>query len=98
MATKQMSELEQHVMDIIWAHQTCSVREIAEELSKERTIAYTTVLTIAQRLYDKGLVNRKEDGKAHVYLPKISKENYTKTIAKSFVKKFIGSFGDVGIA
>ena len=85
-------------MDIVWHYRQCSVRDVLKQQNKNRQRAYTTVATILQRLYDKGFVERKEEGLAYIYSPKLSKESYSKKIAQSFIKKFFNSFGDVAIA
>lgn len=93
-----MGQLEQQVMDILWEKKKCSAREILTNLETEKKLAYTTIATILQRLYAKGLLARKESAKGHLYSPKVSKENYSKNIARSFLEKFIHSFGDTAIA
>lgn len=98
MKPKQISELEQKVMNIIWELNNCSVKDVLIQIQNEKKIAYTTVATILQRLSEKGMVNRKEGKSGFVYSPKVSKENYSKNIARSFLKKFISSFGDAAIA
>ena len=98
MKPRNISELEQHVMNIVWSTQECSVRDVLTILKRNKPIAYTTILTILQRLYDKGLVIKKKEGKAFLYKAKISKEAYSRSLAQGFLKKFIHSFGDVGIA
>lgn len=98
MKAAQLGELEQQVMDILWKHKQCSARDVLTQLEKSRKLAYTTVATILQRLYDKGLVNRKNDKLGHAYSPKLSKEKYSRNIAQSFLNKFIHSFGDTAIA
>lgn len=98
MKQKSLSKLEQQVMEIVWVHQESSVRNVLEEIKKDKEVAYTTVLTILQRLEEKGFVKKKEVGKMHVYLSKISKEAYSKTVAESFVHNFINSFGNIAIA
>lgn len=98
MKHKQISALEQEVMNIIWALDECSVRDVLEKLNKDKQLAYTTVATILQRLHEKGLVNRKADGISFIYSPKLSKESYSKNLAQSFISKFFNSFGDVGLA
>jgi predicted transcriptional regulator len=96
MKQKQLSGLEQQVMHIIWQNKTCSVRDVLGKLQKK--YAYTTVATILQRLNAKGLVNKKTQKEGHVYSARISKESYSKTIAQSFLKKFVDSFGDTAVA
>jgi predicted transcriptional regulator len=63
-------ELEQAVMDILWARsEPLSVRDVHELLSAERDLAYTTVMTVLDRLAKKGLVLRNLDGRAWLYRP-----------------------------
>jgi predicted transcriptional regulator len=69
-----------------------------EKLQSTRQLAYTTVATILQRLYDKGMVERKEGKQGHVYYPKLSKQSYSKKLAKSFLSNFFKSYGDTAIA
>lgn len=97
MTTKTISPLEQKVMELIWKEQICTVREIHKRLHSGK-LAYTTVATILQRLYNKGLVDRKEQGRAYIFSPKLSKESYSKKMVKNFLNRFFGSFGDVAIA
>ena len=98
MKAASLGELEQQVMDMVWEYKNCSARDILTRLQNNRKLAYTTVATILQRLYDKGLLNRKESTSGHVYSPKVSKEKYSKNIAQAFLKRFIGSFGDTAVA
>lgn len=98
METKQLSELEQEVMNIVWELKNCSVRDVLEELTKSKKLAYTTVATILQRLNDKGVVVRKGSGQTFSYSPKISREVYSKNVAQTFIQKFFRSFGDTALA
>lgn len=98
MKTKPLGELEKQIMDIVWELNGCSTREVLTKLKKNRKLAYTTVATILHRLYDKGLLARKEKRIGYVYSPKLSKERYGKNIARVFLSKFIDSFGDTAIA
>ncbi len=98
MKSTSLGELEQRIMDIVWERKSCSVRDVLIELEKDKKLAYTTVATILQRLYDKGLLIRKENATGHIYSPKVSKEKYTKNVAKSFIKNFINSYGDTAVA
>jgi len=63
-------ELEQAVMEILWSHAApLSVREVHEMLALDRTLAYTTVLTVLDRLAKKGNVLRALEGRAWLYRP-----------------------------
>jgi len=74
----KFGELEATVMDRMWsAEDPRSVRNIMEELQRERTIAYTTVMTVMERLFRKGMLTRVEDGRAYLYSPAKSRADYT---------------------
>ncbi|HQZ00418.1 MAG TPA: BlaI/MecI/CopY family transcriptional regulator [Propionicimonas sp.] len=63
-------ELELAVMEILWSRPVrLSVREVHELLSADRDLAYTTVMTVLDRLAKKGLVLRKLEGRAWLYFP-----------------------------
>ena len=98
MQAKSLGNLEQQVMEIVWQCKVCTVREVLGRINKTHQIAYTTVATILQRLYQKGLVSKKQQGAAYLYSPKLTKASYTKKIAQLFLEKFVHSFGNVAIA
>ncbi len=53
------------------------VREVLENISHDRPLAYTTVLTVLDNLHSKGLVQREKVGKAYAYAPVSSREEHT---------------------
>lgn len=89
---KKLSPLEQEIMITVWELKKCHAREVMNEMKKP--LAYTTVATLLQRLYKKGMVNRKTEGVGYVYFPKSTSEQYSKNLAKSFVHNFFESFGE----
>lgn len=54
-----------------------TVRELHEELKAERTLAYTTVMTVMDKLYAKGWLRREARGRAYAYEAVASREEYT---------------------
>ncbi len=96
---KVLGELESEVMEVIWqSPNSVSVRDITEILQKKRKIAYTTVMTIMNRLVDKGLLNRKQDGRAYLYKGAVSKDKFLTRISRQIIKNFVASFGDAAVA
>lgn len=68
MSQKRLSRLELKIMEVLWKHGACSVREIQEGLPEKRRPAHTTVQTILTRLEAKAAVRRaKKIGNAHIY-------------------------------
>lgn len=73
-------ELEAEIMDRLWnrgAEANTSVRELYEEISEERTIAYTTVMSTMDNLYGKNWLTRHRDGKAYRYQPVLTREEHS---------------------
>ena len=63
-------ELERAVMDILWSRSDpLSVRDVHQLVAVDRDLAYTTVMTVLDRLAKKGLVSRNLDGRAWLYRP-----------------------------
>ncbi|MGH1468146.1 MAG: BlaI/MecI/CopY family transcriptional regulator [Bdellovibrionales bacterium] len=71
-----MGHLEAKVMEAIWTRSEASVREVWEDLGGEKKTAYTTVMTIFHRLYEKGYLARRTVGRAHRYRPHASRSEF----------------------
>jgi predicted transcriptional regulator len=71
-------ELETVIMDRIWTREgTTTVREIFEDLRGQREIAYTTVMSTMDNLHRKGWLQREKDGKAFLYWPTMTRDEYS---------------------
>lgn len=68
-------ELEGKVMHVLWeAERPCTPRDVLTALAGERDLAYTTVMTILVRLWQKGLVVREPAGRTFAYRPVESRD------------------------
>jgi predicted transcriptional regulator len=75
---RRLGELEAVVMDRLWSwDRPASVREVLDELNRERDLAYTTVMTVMDNLHRKGLLAREREGRAYLYRPTASREEHT---------------------
>ncbi|MGE5325632.1 MAG: BlaI/MecI/CopY family transcriptional regulator, partial [Deltaproteobacteria bacterium] len=61
--------LELECMKALWALSEATVEEIRADMMPRRPLAYTTVLTVMDRLARKGVADRRKRGRAHVYTP-----------------------------
>ncbi|MEO7587836.1 MAG: BlaI/MecI/CopY family transcriptional regulator [Arachnia sp.] len=62
--------LEQTVMELLWASgEPRTVADVLEEVNRDRDLAYTTVMTVLDRLAKKGMVTRDRVDRAWQYLP-----------------------------
>src|SRR5215203_6184094 len=72
---KPLGDLEAAVLAALWdSRATLSVRDVLSRVKRKPARAYTTVLTVLDRLHDKGLVSREKQGKAFLYRPCVSKD------------------------
>ncbi|WP_250905551.1 BlaI/MecI/CopY family transcriptional regulator [Nonomuraea sp. NEAU-A123] len=85
---RRLGELESTIMDRMWAtNAPASVRDVLEHLQRERTIAYTTVMTVMDKLHTKGLLKREPVGRAYVYETVSSKEAYTAEVMRDSLSR-----------
>lgn len=70
-----LGELERSVMERLWASsEPQSVRDVHAALTADRDLAYTTIMTVLDRLAKKKIVLRQRDGRAYLYAPAQSRE------------------------
>ncbi|WP_137121298.1 BlaI/MecI/CopY family transcriptional regulator [Segeticoccus rhizosphaerae] len=83
----RLGDLERAVMEHLWSRQEAgggpvTVREVHESLGASRGLAYTTVMTVLDRLAKKGLVVQERTGRAYHYLPAASRESLTARVLR----------------
>lgn len=74
---RQLGQLEAVIMDRLWSYgRPVPVREVLEDLQRDRSIAYTTVMTVMDNLYRKGFLTREMAARAYRYQPVQTREQY----------------------
>ena len=88
----RLHELEATIMDLVWSRKLTwfCVGEVQSELEKSRDIAYTTVMTTVARLHEKGLLDRRRDGKRYLYSPKLTREQFLESTAREVLEGAVG--------
>ncbi len=88
------SPAETAILQILWARQSCSVKAIHEELSRMKSVGYTTILKQVQRMHGKGLVSRSPgEGKSYDYQAVIGEADTKSRLFDQFVNTaFEGSW------
>ena len=90
---KILGDLETDVMEAIWARGQATVHDVHERLAAaNRELAYTTVMTVMSRLADKGLLEKRKDGAAYVYMPAASKEEFTRRTVGTVLSELLDDF------
>ena len=86
------TEGELELLRVLWQKGAATVRELYEELNADRAIGYTTVLKLLQIMTEKGLVQRSELGRAHVYRTTASQEETQSQLLRDLSERlFAGS-------
>ncbi len=75
---RSLGALEGEIMRCLWSAPTSrSVREVLEELDRDKPLAYTTVMTVLENLHRKGFVRREKAGRAFRYTSTVTREQHT---------------------
>ncbi|MGV8834774.1 BlaI/MecI/CopY family transcriptional regulator [Cellvibrio sp.] len=90
MTTPTQAELE--ILNLLWHHKEASVQLINDELNKLRPIGYTTTLKTMQLMAQKGWLDRRLDGKSHIYCALLQEDEIKENLLSRFIEStFMGS-------
>lgn len=92
------TESELELLRVLWEKEPATVREICDELNRERAYGYTTVLKLLQIMHAKGLVMREESNRAHLYRSAISQDAMQSKILRDLsARLFSGSAAQLAL-
>jgi BlaI family transcriptional regulator, penicillinase repressor len=94
----ELAPLELDCMSALWLLKQGTVREIRDVLAPRRPRAYTTIMTIMDRLAHKGIVERRRVGRAWMYSANLSKDEARARAVKQVVDSFFGGSTDALLA
>lgn len=83
-----LGKLEREALEQTWQRGEMSVRELHRALGE--SIAYTTVMTTLDRLYKKGLLARRKDGRAFYYSARITRTEFEQGVAEDVIDGLLG--------
>ena len=87
---KGLGEVEQIVMDYVWANGPCSAESCREALAATRPMKESTVRTILRRLEQKGFVTHEIEGRTYIYRAAEARQNVAVRAVKSIIDRFCG--------
>ena len=79
------TESELEILQVLWQHGANTVRFVNDELSKTKETGYTTTLKLMQIMHEKGMVNRDESGRSHIYSAAITETATQKQLLDRFL-------------
>jgi BlaI family penicillinase repressor len=77
--------LELACLKALWSLQEGKVRAVQEVVARSRPLAYTTIMTVLDRLVRKGKLNRRKVGRAFVYAPEASRDSMRRAALRELV-------------
>jgi predicted transcriptional regulator len=80
--------LEMLCLKALWSLGEGNVGQVRKVVSESKPLAYTTVMTVLERLARRGIVSRAKSGRAFVYAPRISRDAMRRLALKEFVDCF----------
>ena len=86
--SQTLTEAELPIMEVLWDKGVATVGEVAEGLSKDKAVAYNTVLTLMRILERKGYVQHTKDGRAFVYQPVVDRGEASRTAVRQLLNRF----------
>ena len=84
------TDAELAILRVIWGRGPSTVRQVHEVLSQDREIGYTTVLKLMQIMTEKGLVERDESERTHVYQSMLTQEETQQQLVGDLLDKAFG--------
>lgn len=82
------TEAELELLGILWERGPATVRELFEAVNTRRMVVYTGVLKLLQIMTEKGLVERDERARAHVYRPAVSQADTEVRFLRELSERF----------
>ncbi len=93
---RALGSLESRLMEALWGSTAeLSVQEVCDALDAQDN--YKTVMTVLNRLVEKGLLERRLDGRAYQYHPHVSRQQFLQSAAHDTVQGFADAYGDEGV-
>ena len=86
----KLGELQTAVMTAVWDLGEATVGQVRERLAADKELAYTTVLSVLQKLEKAGWLKHRSDGRSYVYSPRRSRDDADKSAVRQFTERMFG--------
>jgi BlaI family penicillinase repressor len=89
-AVPRPTDAELTILRILWERGPSTVRQVHEVLARDRPAAYTTALKLLQIMIEKGLVERDERDRTHIYRARLGEEQTQRQLVRDLVDRAFG--------
>jgi len=83
-----LTEAELRIMNVLWPKGSATVQQVLESLPGKPELAYNSVLTTVRVLEKKGYIKHLKDGRAHVYVPVVARQDASRSEISHLVSRF----------
>ena len=98
---RYLGELQTEVMGIFWSRKSATVREAVELLNERRRrnkLAYTTVLTLVTRLWQRRMLEREPEGRGFRYHAAKTRDDVIGELSEQLIDRLFEDFGEIAVA
>lgn len=89
--------LEAKVMDILFEGPEMTIKDVKQKLDQEKSTNFNTVMTVMNRLVDKGILVKRVEKRTSMYKPLLSKEDFLRTQSKELTQDLMDEFGPLAV-
>ncbi|GIN92375.1 transcriptional regulator [Siminovitchia terrae] len=90
--------LEAKIMDILWCHDEMTIKDVQQSLEREKPMNFNTVMTVMNRLVEKGVLQKRTEGRSYVYRPVQSRMEFLNAQSKEMTNELMDEFGNVVVS
>lgn len=90
--------LEARVMSILWAGDEMPIKDVQQRLEREKAMNFNTVMTVMNRLVEKGILRKRTEGRSSYYRPVQSREEFLQTQSKELTNELMEEFGPLVVS
>jgi BlaI family transcriptional regulator, penicillinase repressor len=88
--TPRPTDAELAILRVLWERGPSTVREVHDALSRSQDTGYTTVLKLLQIMTEKGIVDRDESQRAHVYVSRLGEQRTQRQLLGDLMDRAFG--------
>jgi len=90
--------LEAKIMDILWNDVEMTIKDVQQVLDKEKVTNFNTVMTVMNRLVEKGILQKRIEGRSSLYRPVQSRVEFLNAQSKEMTNELMDEFGNVVVS
>ncbi|ULM99530.1 BlaI/MecI/CopY family transcriptional regulator [Peribacillus frigoritolerans] len=90
--------LEANIMEYLWDKDEQSIKAVQQSLELDKPINFNTVMTVMNRLVEKGILEKRSEGRLSLFRPVQSKEEFFEEQSKKLTENLLDEFGGAVIS